>query len=151
MKWSAHSKATANHFACSFRPRRVRVNRAPNAEDTSSSRRPCACVPTSDSPFAFVDPALCAGNVNAFGKRRCSMFFCCTGSRFLTMCSPGKSFLLETLYIWCLVHKHSPQAAAPTGIAAARIHVPRTPVHAHTLHNLFALTVAGRLCETAGC
>ena len=30
---------------------------------------------------------------------------------------------------------------APTGIAAARINVPRTPVHAYTLHYLLGLNV----------
>ena len=55
----------------------------------------------------------------------------------------GKSFLLETLYLWCLVHGHTPEACAPTGIAAARIHVPRTPVHATTLHYLFGLDASG--------
>ncbi len=49
----------------------------------------------------------------------------------------GKSFLLEAIYLWCVVHGHVPQACAPTGIAAARIHVPRTPVRAYTLHYLF--------------
>ena len=33
-------------------------------------------------------------------------------------------------------------ACAPTGIAAARIRIPRTPVKAFTLHYLFALDVA---------
>ena len=33
--------------------------------------------------------------------------------------------------------------AAPTGIAAGRLRVPRTPVHATTLHWLCALSVEG--------
>ena len=53
----------------------------------------------------------------------------------------GKSFLLETLYLWCTVNGFQAEACAPTGIAAARIHVPRTPVRAYTVHNMFALTV----------
>ena len=53
----------------------------------------------------------------------------------------GKSFLLETLYLWCLVHDLEVSACAPTGIAAARIRILRTPVKAFTLHYLFALDV----------
>ena len=53
----------------------------------------------------------------------------------------GKSFLLETLFLWCLVHEYACSACAPTGIAAARIHIPRTPVRAYTLHYLFSLDV----------
>ena len=53
----------------------------------------------------------------------------------------GKSFLLETLYIWCLLNKHTPEACAPTGIAAARINVARTGVQASTIHNLFQLNL----------
>ncbi len=52
----------------------------------------------------------------------------------------GKSFLLETLYLWCVVNGHCVQACAPTGIAAARLRVLRTPVHAYTLHHLFGLS-----------
>ena len=55
----------------------------------------------------------------------------------------GKSFLLETLHLWCFLHGHSAQGAAPTGIAAARVHVPRTPVEAYTLHYLFGLKPRG--------
>ncbi len=47
----------------------------------------------------------------------------------------GKSFLLETLYLWCFVNGFNAEACAPTGIAAARIRVLRTPVHAFTLHH----------------
>ena len=35
----------------------------------------------------------------------------------------GKSFLLETVYIWGALHGHVVQACAPTGIAAARLQV----------------------------
>ena len=66
--------------------------------------------------------------------------------KLLRMCvqasaGTGKSFLLETLYLWCLVHGLEVHACAPTGIAAARIHVPRTPVHAYTMHYLLGLSV----------
>ena len=53
----------------------------------------------------------------------------------------GKSFLLETLYLWCLRNGFHPEACAPTGIAAARIRVPRTPIDAFTLHHIFALNL----------
>jgi hypothetical protein len=53
----------------------------------------------------------------------------------------GKSFLIETVCLWCLVHGHDAKVCAPTGIAAARVHVPRTSVRAVTLHHLFALNV----------
>ena len=53
-----------------------------------------------------------------------------------------KSFLLETLYLWCLVRGLEVSACAPTGIAAARIRIQRTPVRAFTLHYLFGLNAA---------
>ena len=40
-----------------------------------------------------------------------------------------------------MVNGFRPEAGAPTGIAAARLRVPRTPVLAFTLHYLFALTM----------
>jgi len=49
----------------------------------------------------------------------------------------GKSFLLTTVYLWCLVHKVKCKAAAPTGIAASNVEIPRTDVSATTLHNMF--------------
>ena len=55
----------------------------------------------------------------------------------------GKSFLLETLFLWCHLHGHTVRAAAPTGIAAARLRLPRTPVHASTLHWLMGLSIDG--------
>ena len=55
----------------------------------------------------------------------------------------GKSFLLETLFLWCHLHGHTVRAAAPTGIAAARLRLPRTPVHASTLHWLLGLSIDG--------
>ena len=55
----------------------------------------------------------------------------------------GRNFLLETLLLWCHLNGHTVRAAAPTGIAAARLRLPRTPVHASTLHWLCALSVDG--------
>ena len=65
-------------------------------------------------------------------------------ARFFIQASAGtgKSFLLETLYLWCLVHGFEVSACAPTGIAAARIRIQRTPVRAFTLHYLCGLNVA---------
>ena len=68
----------------------------------------------------------------------------------------GKSFLLTSVYLYCLLHGYSTRAAAPTGIAAANVEaggqqktkdvasaltirtaqVKGTPVSATTLHNL---------------
>ena len=53
----------------------------------------------------------------------------------------GKSFLLESLYLWCLLNGHKPAACAPTGIAAARIRIPRTAVRAYTYHYLFGMGI----------
>ena len=58
----------------------------------------------------------------------------------------GKSFLLETVYIWATLMGHRVQACAPTGIAAARLQVPRTPVRAFTLHHLFGLNMLYITC-----
>ena len=49
----------------------------------------------------------------------------------------GKSFLLNTVFLYCIVHGLRCKAAAPTGIAAANIEIPRTDVRASTLHALF--------------
>ena len=54
-----------------------------------------------------------------------------------------KNFFLEKLSLWCYLSGHTMRAAAPIGIAAARLRVPRTPVHATTLHWLCALSVEG--------
>ena len=51
----------------------------------------------------------------------------------------GKSFLLTSVYLWCLVNTMSCIAAAPTGIAAANIEIDGTDVCAATLHNVFDL------------
>ena len=53
----------------------------------------------------------------------------------------GKNFLWETVFFCCQFNGHTVRAAAPTGIAAARLRVPRTPVHATTLHWLCARSV----------
>ena len=55
----------------------------------------------------------------------------------------GKSFLLETLFLRAILNGHSVKAAAPTGIAAARLRMPRTPLPATTLHYLFGLSIDG--------
>ena len=48
----------------------------------------------------------------------------------------GKSFLIETLFLWAVLNGHNVKAVAPTGIAAARLRMPRTPVSATTLLRL---------------
>ena len=48
----------------------------------------------------------------------------------------GKSYLLSTVYLWCIVHGFNCKAAAPTGIAAANVEVEGTDVTATTLHAL---------------
>ena len=35
----------------------------------------------------------------------------------------GKSFLLTTVYLWCIVNGKKAQACAPTGIAAANVEI----------------------------
>ena len=51
----------------------------------------------------------------------------------------GKSYLLTTVYLWCLVKKISVLAGTPTGIAAANIEEPYTDIRAVTLHNMMEL------------
>ena len=51
----------------------------------------------------------------------------------------GKSFLLKSVYLWCLLNKFKCKAAAPTGIAAANVEVAGTDVCATTIHSLFDL------------
>ena len=53
----------------------------------------------------------------------------------------GKSFLLGTVALWCLVKRMPFEACAPTGIAAARVHVERTKIRACTAHFLFKLNL----------
>ena len=56
------------------------------------------------------------------------------------MSSPdGKSFLLTTVFLWCLCKKMKVKAAAPTGIAAANVEVSGTDVAATTIHALLDL------------
>ena len=47
------------------------------------------------------------------------------------------------IFLWCIINGHTVRAGAPTGIAAARLRVPRTAIHATTLRYLFGLTVDG--------
>ena len=47
----------------------------------------------------------------------------------------GKSFVLTTVFLLCLVHRIKCKAAAPTGIAAANIDLEGTDVGATTLHS----------------
>ena len=50
---------------------------------------------------------------------------------------------METIFLWAHLNGHNVKAAAPTGIAAARLRVARTPIAASTLHYLFGLSVDG--------
>ena len=52
---------------------------------------------------------------------------------------PGKSFLLESLFLWCLCENMRTKAVAPTGIAAANIDIEGCDVSACTLHYAFDL------------
>jgi hypothetical protein len=47
------------------------------------------------------------------------------------------STVLTSIFLWCLVHKLKCKAAAPTGIAAANVEIPKTDVSATTLHAMF--------------
>ena len=51
----------------------------------------------------------------------------------------GKSFLLTTVYLWCIVNHKKAKAAAPTGIAAANVEIEGTDVCASTIHTIFDL------------
>ena len=51
----------------------------------------------------------------------------------------GKSFLLTTLYLWCVLEGLRVCACAPTGIAAANIAIEGTDIGATTIHHLFNL------------
>jgi len=66
------------------------------------------------------------------------------GTKFLRVITQasagtGKSFLLTTIYLWCLCKKMRVKACAPTGIAAANIDLDGTDVGAQTIHSLFDL------------
>ena len=70
------------------------------------------------------------------------------GSAPLRLClqasaGTGKSFLLESVFLWAIPNGHNVKAAVPTGIAAARLRMPRTPLSATTLHYLFGLSIDG--------
>ena len=49
----------------------------------------------------------------------------------------GKSYLLTTIFLWCLLNGKRCKAAAPTGIASANVALEGTDVRACTLHNMF--------------
>ena len=51
----------------------------------------------------------------------------------------GKSFLLSTVFLWCIVKGKVTKAIVPTGIAAANIEIEGTDVTATTIHALFDL------------
>jgi hypothetical protein len=66
------------------------------------------------------------------------------GTKFLRImvqasAGTGKSFLLTTVYLWCLCKSIRVKACAPTGIAAANIDLSGTDVGANTIHSLFGL------------
>ena len=48
--------------------------------------------------------------------------------RLMTQASAGtgKSFLLTTVYLWCIVNGKKAKACAPTGIAAANVEIERS-------------------------
>ena len=49
----------------------------------------------------------------------------------------GKSFMMTTVMLWCVVNNKKAKAAAPTGIAASNIEIEGTSVSATTLHAMF--------------
>jgi len=51
----------------------------------------------------------------------------------------GKSFLMTTVMLWCIVNGKSAKAAAPTGIAASNVEIEGTDVKATTMHAMFDL------------
>ena len=51
----------------------------------------------------------------------------------------GKSFLLSSVFLRCIVNGFKTKAAAPTGIAAANIEVKGTDVSGTTIHNMFEM------------
>ena len=50
----------------------------------------------------------------------------------------GKSYLMTTVMLWCIVNGKKAKAAAPTGIAASNIEIEGTSVNATTLHAMFS-------------
>lgn len=51
----------------------------------------------------------------------------------------GKSFMMTTVMLWCIVNGKKAKAAAPTGIAASNVEIEGTDVKATTLHSMFDL------------
>ncbi len=51
----------------------------------------------------------------------------------------GKSFLLTTVYLFCILERIKCKAAAPTGIAAANIELEGTKINACTMHAMFSI------------
>ena len=51
----------------------------------------------------------------------------------------GKSFILTTTFLWCIVNGKKARACAPTGIAAANVEIEGTEVGAQTIHALLDL------------
>ena len=51
----------------------------------------------------------------------------------------GKSFLLTSVFLWCIINNKKTKAAAPTGIAAANIEIEGTDVCANTIHTMLDL------------
>ncbi len=49
----------------------------------------------------------------------------------------GKSYVLTSVFLWCILNDKRCKAAAPTGIASANIAVEGADVRASTIHNLF--------------
>ena len=49
----------------------------------------------------------------------------------------GKSYVLTSVFLWCILNDNRCKAAAPTGIASANIAVEGADVRASTIHNLF--------------
>ena len=49
----------------------------------------------------------------------------------------GKSYMMTTVMLWCVINGKKARAAAPTGIAASNIEIEGTSVSATTLHAMF--------------
>ena len=65
--------------------------------------------------------------------------FCFTATKVQASAGTGKSFLLTTVYLWCIVNEKKAKACAPTGIAAANVEIEGTEVAAQTIHALLDL------------
>jgi len=69
---------------------------------------------------------------------------CLTHDRLLRLmvqasAGTGKSFLMTTVMLWCIVNGKNARAAAPTGIAASNVEIEGTDVKATTIHAMFDL------------